>query len=116
VKILKTRSFSLILMVAVWFASLCTIASPAHACCPKTEHKQVTATLPDCCMTHQVTPPKLPPSTGGLGPNNWIATAQPIPFADFWASSQKKTEQAMLANRHWLDQSRRHQDLNVWLN
>jgi len=112
---LKSRMTSILLMMAVWAASLCVFLAPAHACCPQSALKKDSA-LPACCVSNVTTLPKALPETGGSDPCQWVSPAVSQLFEGHWLTQKAPKTISLLATRHIADQSNRHQELNVWLN
>lgn len=112
----KSRILSLLLMLAVWVASLCVMMSPAHACCPKKASVKADSAIPACCVSHATVLPQATPQPGGTDPGAWVAPSSLSQIAPHGVYLAQAETQSLLAHRHVPDQSNRHQELEVWLN
>jgi hypothetical protein len=111
----KSKALSLLLILAVWAASLCVMIAPAHACCPKANVK-ADVKLPACCVSHATAVPKALPQTGGADPGAWVTAPGALAVVPHWISLSHAETQSLLAHQHVPDQSNRHRELEVWLN
>ncbi len=113
---MNKRFLSAFLVLATWVVTQCSIAVPAHACCPASTDHKLTGPLPACCMVQPAGASITPMGAGGTSDHTMVAVAPPSFTVQDWLTAYQQVSISRLAHHHMPDQSKLHSELSVWLN
>ena len=113
---MNKRFLCAFLALATWVVTQCSLAVPAHACCPASTDHKMSGPLPACCMVQPAGASLAPVGAGGTGDHTVVALASPSFFVQDWLVAYQQVSISRLAHHHVPDQSNRHRELSVWLN